>query len=334
MILSILKIIGIVILIILAIILLLLGIILLVPIRYRFSGEYLEKLNGEAKLTWIPVLLKACAEIKENEVQYSVRLLGGVIMTNKGEKISWLGRKIFDDEEPKNQHKKQKKQNKQTGSSSNYENEQSELDVILSEAVEEEYNKDNNTASDEEQKGNVTQSKDDKHSQERSNRKKKAKRNKNRKSKIKNKRSIAEKIEQIKSKLQQLMDNLKKINKQREDLLKVYRSPRFGQAKKDVIKYIKSAFRLLKPDRLEGHVLFGTGDPASTGEIFGFLALAIPIYYKFLILVPDFEEKVLEAKLSGKGKLRLISIVILLIKVSLNKNLIKVVKRVQTIMNR
>jgi len=47
--------------------------------------------------------------------------------------------------------------------------------------------------------------------------------------------------------------------------------------------------------------------------------------------LPDFEKKCLDGNLKGKGKIFLFPIVKLILKVILNKNLIKVTKKVQTI---
>lgn len=57
----------------------------------------------------------------------------------------------------------------------------------------------------------------------------------------------------------------------------------------------------------------------------------LPLYQGFLDVQPDFEKKCLDGNLKGKGKIYLFSIVKLALKVIFNKNLIKVTKKVQTI---
>ena len=80
MILTILKIIGIVILIILLLIILLLSFILLIPIRYRFSAEYFEKPDVFATVKYALVGLNAQVTFKDNDLQYTVKALRSVMI--------------------------------------------------------------------------------------------------------------------------------------------------------------------------------------------------------------------------------------------------------------
>ena len=106
MILSILKGIGIVLLILIGLFIFIVGTVLFVPIRYRFEGNYQEMLNGDACIKWTPVFLKVFVNVKDNRLEYVIKMFGGVIMTNTDAKISWLGRKLFssDNEEHFQKH--------------------------------------------------------------------------------------------------------------------------------------------------------------------------------------------------------------------------------------
>lgn len=63
--------------------------------------------------------------------------------------------------------------------------------------------------------------------------------------------------------------------------------------------------RHIRPRKLEGRLHFGTDDPCLTGRILGVFAMFYPLYQKSFILVPDFEQACLEAKLKAKGSARL-----------------------------
>ena len=63
--------------------------------------------------------------------------------------------------------------------------------------------------------------------------------------------------------------------------------------------------RHIRPRKLEGRLRFGTDDPCLTGRILGIFAMFYPLYQKNFILVPDFEQACLEAKLKAKGSARL-----------------------------
>ena len=308
MILSILKGIGIVLLILIGLFIFIVGTVLFVPIRYRFEGNYQEMLNGDACIKWTPVFLKVFVNVKDNQLEYVIKMFGGVIMTNTDAKISWLGRKIFSsDKEQKEKNEEEKveymQDNKKTDSSetisktneTNREIQTSEKEIEPSKLIE---NHSNN--------------------------------------KRKKRSSFLEKIRRFVSKCKKRWKNfltkLSKIRKKKDELLKVYHSKRFEVAKKDVKAYLKKLFSIIKPDKLEGYLHFGTEDPAVTGQMLGVIATIYPLYQGFLTINPDFTEKCLDGTLRGKGKIFLFSLVKLGIRVILNKNLIKVTKKVQTIL--
>lgn len=297
MILTVLKIIGIVLLVILGLLIFILGMLLFVPIRYQFAGSSDSGFEADVMVKWAPVLLKATVLYKDKRIEYVIKLLGGVVMTNTDVKLSWLGKKFFsfDDEE-------EERKNSFVGSSGIDEaSPKQEIHDSSSEAGLENHNKSS------------------------------SKRNRNKQYK-----SLAGRIQQkrkiFRGKLHELINKIKEINKKKENLLKVYHSKRFEVAKKDIISYIKQLFLIIKPDELEGYIHFGMDDPAVTGQVLGIAAMALPLYDEFLTIQPDFEQACIEGNLKGNGKIRLFFLLKLALKVIFNKNLIKVTKKVQTIM--
>lgn len=63
--------------------------------------------------------------------------------------------------------------------------------------------------------------------------------------------------------------------------------------------------RYLAPRKIRGEVILGTGDPSTTGLVFGGLSLFPVIYQDGLKITPDFEEKRFQAKGVIRGRLRL-----------------------------
>ena len=319
MILTILKIIGIVILIILLLIILLLSFILLIPIRYRFSAEYFEKPDVFATVRYALVGLNAQVTFKDNDLQYTVKALGGVIFTNTDAKLSWLGRKI------------NKPQDEDDGIVDVGQPKTSNgIDNVgqskISEGIDDIGQFSNgNQKNDPKKHVKADEKKDQK--------KGFFKKKKTRKTKDSRPLSeiIEEKINVLKEKLRSAKEKISKINNKREKLLKVYRSKRFEKAKSDVIRYIKTLLKVIKPKHVEGRVHFGLDDPAATGEIIGGLSMIMPLYDSYLDIKPDFEKQIIEGLLKGYGRIRLCSIALIALKVLFNKNLIKVVKRVQNI---
>lgn len=71
-------------------------------------------------------------------------------------------------------------------------------------------------------------------------------------------------------------------------------------------KELAGVFRYLMPDRVRGRVLFGTGDPCTTGWVLGAISMFRVVYTEGLVITPDFEEKVFVADGQVKGKVRVI----------------------------
>ena len=308
MILSLLIVLGIILLIILTLIIFILLLVLCSPIRYQFSGSLNDEPEGDISVKWAPVLLRITVTYHNKQLEYIVRLLGGVVMTNTPAKISWIGRKFFsfgesDDEE--------------------YEAGENVEENTLSDGEKSFQNVSSDKESPKEEIKRQTTKKAE------NNRKFSRKRHRKKESFV---NRIQKKIRNLQRKIREILHTLKKANQKREALSRVYHSKRFEQVKVDLKKYVGEIFRILKPDRLEGNIRFGLENPANTGYILGIFAMLLPFYQGFLTVEPDFTQQILEGYLQGKGKIRLIFVVKLVIKVILNKYLIKVTKKVQTIL--
>ena len=110
--LTILKIIGIILLVLIGLILLAAAVILLVPIRYHGEGAREEKiLSGNVKLTWLLHMISASASLSEDGTKIRVCLFGKTIYpkTKKLPKKS-KAKKMPKQEAPKSQ-RNQKSQN-------------------------------------------------------------------------------------------------------------------------------------------------------------------------------------------------------------------------------
>lgn len=75
---------------------------------------------------------------------------------------------------------------------------------------------------------------------------------------------------------------------------------------KKIKKELASLLRYLMPDKVEGRISFGTGDPCTTGWVLGGISMFPVAYTEGLTIHPDFEEKVFDADGMIKGKARVI----------------------------
>lgn len=325
MILSVLKVIGVILLIIIGLLIFILGLILFVPIRYQFEGSYQDILEGNGSVRWFPIFLKISANVKNNRLEYVVKMFGGVVMTNTDAKLSWLGRKFFSfEEEEEAQADQENLQNDKTKETFAEKKRTAEVTVQEKDFEERTLEKDSleKTISDDKNtKEDTTAEGPDADGTSKEGQKR-----------VGILDRIRGRIQKWKKGWKAFLKKLKEINCKKDALLKVYHSKRFDMAKQDIKIYLKEIFSIIKPDKLEGYLHFGLEDPAITGQILGMLAMILPLYQGFLTINPDFTKSCLDGTLKGKGKIFLFPIVKLAFKVILNKNLIKVTKKVQTIL--
>lgn len=79
--------------------------------------------------------------------------------------------------------------------------------------------------------------------------------------------------------------------------------------------------RYLSPSKVKGEFMIGTGDPCTTGLLIGGISLFPFAYQEGIHIVPDFEEKVFRADGYLKGRIRVLYLLRLLIRVYKDKEL-------------
>jgi hypothetical protein len=80
--------------------------------------------------------------------------------------------------------------------------------------------------------------------------------------------------------------------------------------------------RLLKhilPTKLKSKVTFGTGDPCSTGQALGAMSFLYSFYGDRIQITPDFERNILEGEHFVRGRIRLVTILIIVVKLIFDK---------------
>lgn len=95
-------------------------------------------------------------------------------------------------------------------------------------------------------------------------------------------------------------------------------------------KIRKELFALLRyvvPDRIKGKIVFGTGDPCTTGWVLGIISMVPAAYTEGLQISPDFEERVLDVNAHIKGKVRLIYFLRLLIRGYRDEDIMRVIRK-------
>ena len=105
-----------------------------------------------------------------------------------------------------------------------------------------------------------------------------------------------------------------------QDLVDILRSDA-GKAFICIVKEnVIHLWKQIHPRRMRGKVIFGTGDPCSTGELLGVFALFYAWYGNGVQIVPDFEQKRIEGNVSFRGSFRMITLICIAWRIIKNKD--------------
>lgn len=94
-----------------------------------------------------------------------------------------------------------------------------------------------------------------------------------------------------------------------------------------ILTQIKKLCRHIKPKKHGIYVKAGFNDSSLTGQVFGAYSVVNNILALNFILEPDFDREVLEARVYMKGRIRVINLLIIAIRVYSNKTLRKLIRR-------
>lgn len=89
---------------------------------------------------------------------------------------------------------------------------------------------------------------------------------------------------------------------------------------------IKLIIKHLLPTKCKARIEFGTGDPYSTGQVLTYLAPFYGIYGNSAIIIPNFDEELFEGSVSCIGRIRLFTLLIICLKLILDKNFRQLMK--------
>jgi hypothetical protein len=96
--------------------------------------------------------------------------------------------------------------------------------------------------------------------------------------------------------------------------------------KRQCIRLIRHVF----PRKLRGRIRFGFNDPYTTGQILTWISPFYGLYADKLELIPVFEEQTLEGELSMKGRVRIGTVIVIVVRVFLNRNFRKLLHELRS----
>lgn len=292
--LTILKIIGIILLVLIGLILLAAAVILLVPIRYHGEGAREEKiLSGNVKLTWLLHMISASASLSEDGTKIRVCLFGKTIYpkTKKPPKKS-----------------KAKKMPKQEATKKS---EKSEKPKQQSDTVSKE------VATIYEPQKPIPEL---------------PKKEKSARPDVKSKfEAIKQKLLAVKEKFIDSKAGIQKVKNKIDYWKNMLTSAPMKEAMEFLWKKTKGLLHHILPRRMTGRIHFGFEDPSKTGKTLAYFSMLYPFTKENLVIEPEFEteELILEGDIAFRGRIRLGYLVYVALSVVLNKNIRRQYKRLR-----
>ena len=127
-------------------------------------------------------------------------------------------------------------------------------------------------------------------------------------------------IENAGCKYRNLCDKIGELRSRIKHYYELYNDESTGKALRLAWNELMRLLRALKPRRYSIDLLYGFDDPALTGEITGILSAVFLSSGKRVSLRPDFDRSIMDGELFFKGRIRIITLVIILWKLYFNKD--------------
>lgn len=306
-ILGILRILGILLLVILALVVFILLLALFVPVRYRLQAQIGEKIHAKGTVSWFLHLFYVRVEYRDKKLGYAVKLLGH----------TFIGSEESEKEEPQEGGETMPRADTRTedisasfADAEDVREEETILDTIADEkeAVRKWEDEDICVPKPE----IVDGTKDEKSVFGTAARLWK---------------SLKRFWEGTVHAFSNIRETVSRIKKRIRRYTDFWHNEKTQAAYRHVKKEAGYLLRHIRPRKLEGNLLFGTEDPASTGKILGVLCVLQGLSGNHLLVNADFERKVLEGEVSLEGHVRGCHFVKTFLVLVIDKNIRATVKR-------
>lgn len=118
---------------------------------------------------------------------------------------------------------------------------------------------------------------------------------------------LKEKLESFTpDKIEEKIDSkLAELNKKLNKFKRFWELKCTVKTRKYLKKYLLGLLKHIGPRKIKGYVRYGFGDPCKTGQITGYISMLPFVYQKNFSLIPDFYDKVVEADVMLKGRIRI-----------------------------
>ncbi len=137
---------------------------------------------------------------------------------------------------------------------------------------------------------------------------------------------IKAKIQKLRETISKTIAKIKKLIHQKEEVQRILGKPETKTAMKFVWSRLGRLLKHILPRRIKGYLAYGADNPATTGQVLGILSVLYARTGQLLEIRPNFTEKQLECDVLIKGRIQVFTLLVIAVKVALNKELRQVIK--------
>ena len=142
---------------------------------------------------------------------------------------------------------------------------------------------------------------------------------------------IKAKIQEIRETISKLVLKITKLLHQKDEVLRILGKQETKKALSFVFGKLGRLLKHILPRKIKGYVVYGADNPATTGQTIGIIGAIYARTGQILEIRPNFMEKQLECDVFIKGRIQVFTLVLIVIKVVLNKEVRQVIKEVKGI---
>lgn len=298
--------------------------ILFAAVRYCGKISFDDK-KAQISIRWLGVVLRVPILITEKDLQWKVRVFGVPILRSDGAHKKRRSKKSSAPKAQKRKAEKAAETVQKTQGSSKQEKKAPSVNLEKSPtAPEQEKQIAPKQAADKTEEQNVPKKQSDKTEEQIASKQTTGQREERSAFRQADEREKKPRgIRQLFLWLQNVIKIVRKIKKKVhsvQDLVDILRSDA-GKAFICIVKEnVIHLWKQIHPRRMRGKVIFGTGDPCSTGELLGVLALFYAWYGNGVQIIPDFEQKRIEGNVSFRGRIRMITLICIAWRIIKNKD--------------
>lgn len=290
-ILTVLKVIGIILLCIISLVLLLLVIVLFAPIHYSAEGSCDGRLSANVRADWLCFIIRFRLDYGTDGLSYSLKLL-------------WL--KLLPKEKKKEPVHKERRTRKAADNDDTALPETiSDQEIHASFSGTADNGHSENTQSAKEPKPSVISRLREKYD------------------------SFKKRLTKIRFKINGICDRIRNGDLKLRHYKDIIEDEATGRAVSELLLRIRHLCRHILPRRFRARLHFGLDDPADTGELLGTLYMFYPVYTDHVTLQPDFDGACFDGDAHMKGHVQIFFIIYAALKIYFNKDILRLYNKIR-----